>query len=387
MKHAPHPASDLAASMPIASLQNPKAERTFEASSLTIADILDEISQVLNAHLVIAPEQRVLVALWTAHTFKVGEFQHTPRLAITAPEKQCGKSTLLNLISELTSEPHKTDNITAASMFRRIEANPRVTFLIDEADTFLPENNEMRNIINSGFERQGSVTRSIKKNGEWVPSDFLTFCPVAIASIGSLPATIADRSIPISLKRRAYDEKVERLRHGDPLLKKLKEQLLAWGQSADLADYMNPEIPTALSDRQGDISVPILTIADSAGGEWPEKARKALLAVFIKRRTNEDTLGIGSSLLADIRDIFASAGQGFLSSQTICKLLAEKEGQPWPDYDRGKPINPNLLARLLAPFDIRPTNKRTEKGVLKVYQKSDFFDAWKRYTQNGDAPF
>ncbi len=387
MNHVPHSASDLAATMPIASPQNPKAERTFEASSFTIADILNEISEVLNAHLVIAQEQRVLVALWIAHTYKFHEFQHTPRLAITAPEKQCGKSTLLNFLGELVSEPHKTDNITAASMFRRIEANQRVTFLIDEADTFLPDNNEMRNIINSGFERTGCVTRNIRRNGDWLPVDFPTFCPVAIAGIGRLPATIADRSIPIGLKRRADGETVVRLQRGDPILKKLKEQLSAWGQSANLGDYLNPSIPAALSDRQGDISVPLLAIADSAGGEWPQNAREALLAVFSTHLTNEETAGIGSILLADIRDIFAMVGQDFLASQTICKFLAEKEGRPWPDYDRGRPFNPNHLARLLAPFEIRPTNKRTEKGVLKGYWKSDFEDAWKRYIRNGDAPF
>ena len=362
-------------------------EEQFQVGLPSLNDTLNQISDLLGKHLVITPEQACVVALWVAHTYKFHEFQHTPRLAITAPEKQCGKSTLLNLVDELASEPHKTDNITAASMFRRIQANPQVTFLMDEADTFLPENNEMRNIINSGFERHGSVTRNIRRNGEWVPSDFSTFCPVAIAGIGSLPATIADRSIPIGLKRRAYDEKVERLQRDDPILKKLKEQLSAWGHSAILADYMNPDIPTALSDRQCDISVPLLAIADSAGGEWPQNAREALLAVFSTHLTNEETAGIGSILLADIRDIFAMVGQDFLASQTICKFLAEKEGRPWPDYDRGRPLNPNHLARLLAPFEIRPTNKRTDKGVLKGYWKSDFADAWKRYIRNGDAPF
>ena len=362
-------------------------EEQFQVGLPPLNDTLKQISDLLGKHLVITTQQACVVTLWIAHTHKFDEFQHTPRLAITAPEKQCGKSTLLNFLGELVSEPHKTDNITAASMFRRIEAKPQVTFLIDEADTFLPENNEMRNIINSGFERQGSVTRNIRRNGDWTPVDFPTFCPVAIAGIGSLPATIADRSIPISLKRRAYDETVVRLRHGAPTLKNLKEKLLLWSQIADLADHQDPDIPNALTDRQADICVPLLAIADSAGGEWPQKAREALLAVFITHRTSEDSAGIGSSLLADIRDIFAIVEQDFLPSQTICKFLAEKDGRPWPDYDRGKPFNPNHLARLLAPFEIRPTNKRTDKGVLKGYRKSDFEDAWKRYIRNGDAPF
>ena len=43
--------------------------------------------------------------------------------------------------------------------------------------------------------------------------DFATFCPKAIAGIGKLPDTIADRAIPITMKRRAPGETVERFRH------------------------------------------------------------------------------------------------------------------------------------------------------------------------------
>ena len=47
------------------------------------------------------------------------------------------------------------------------------TLLIDEGDTFLPKNNELRGLLNSGHHRKGAyVMRAIKRNGSSRPSAF-----------------------------------------------------------------------------------------------------------------------------------------------------------------------------------------------------------------------
>src|ERR1700704_4824442 len=46
----------------------------------------------------------------------------------------------------------------------------------------------------------GSVVRIVGEENE--PREFSTFSPAAIAMIGNLPGTLADRSIPITLKRK-----------------------------------------------------------------------------------------------------------------------------------------------------------------------------------------
>jgi putative DNA primase/helicase len=68
---------------------------------------------------------------------------HLPRLFIKAPEKGCGKTTLLDVIGRLVSRPLIASNISAAALFRTIEAcNP--TILLDEADSFLRHNEDLR---------------------------------------------------------------------------------------------------------------------------------------------------------------------------------------------------------------------------------------------------
>ena len=84
------------------------------------------------------------------------------------------------------------------------------TLLIDEADTFLKENDELRGILNTGHRRGGQVTRTVGDDHE--PRQFSTWAPAVIAMIGRLPDTLNDRSVVISLRRRKPSEKVESFR-------------------------------------------------------------------------------------------------------------------------------------------------------------------------------
>ncbi len=136
----------------------------------------------------------------------------TPRLAVTSPERRCGKATLLILLSAFVVRPLSTANITAAALFRVVDmVHP--TLLVDEADSFLGGNEELRGIINSGHCRANStVLRAIELPDGHEVREFDVWGAVAIAAIGKLPATIEDRSIKAGPYRRRRDEKVEPLR-------------------------------------------------------------------------------------------------------------------------------------------------------------------------------
>ena len=96
-----------------------------------------------------------------------------------------------------------------SAIFRIVElATP--TLLIDEADTFLKENDELRGILNTGHRRGGQVLRTVGEDHE--PRQFSTWAPAAIAMIGRLPDTLNDRSVIINLRRRKPTEKVKSFR-------------------------------------------------------------------------------------------------------------------------------------------------------------------------------
>jgi hypothetical protein len=173
------------------------------------AALLDGIAEAIGRYVVMSDHARFATALWVVHTFLLDCFGISPRLAVRSPMKRCGKTTLLDVLSRLVLRPLPTGSVTAAALFRVVEGY-RPTLLVDEADTFLSEADELRGVLNSGHRKGGQVVRTVGDDHE--PRAFSTFAAVTIAIIGNLPDTLADRSVTVDLKRRMPSEKVASFR-------------------------------------------------------------------------------------------------------------------------------------------------------------------------------
>ncbi len=221
------------------------------------AELLDAIAKAITGYVVMPFASAVSAALWGVHAHAFEASYISPRLAITSPEKRCGKTTLLRLMQALVPKPLPAANITAAALFRTVEA-VRPSLLIDEADTFLKENEELRGVINSGHASDGQVIRLVGDGFE--PRAFSTWCPTAIAAIGSLPGTIEDRSILIAMRRRRPDEPVARFRPDRVShLHDLSRKAARWTADNALAlRDVDPAVPSELHDRAADNWRPLL---------------------------------------------------------------------------------------------------------------------------------
>jgi hypothetical protein len=345
------------------------------------AALLDALAATIRRHVVMSAATADCCALWIAHTWAHDRFQHSPRLSVTSPVKRCGKSTLLDVLRATCLRPLKADNISASGVFRTVEALRPLTLLIDEADSFLGENEELRGVLNSGFERSGEVVRVVEVKDQWQPIRFATFAPVALAGIGRLPGTLEDRALPVVLARKTAAETAVKLRApgARAALRVLARKLARW--AADRARHLpaDPAVPEAMGDREGDVAVPLLAIADDAGGGWPARARRALLAVFGHRNATEANAEAGTLLLADIRAIFLGMSALQMASENIVAHLTAMEDRPWPEWRQGKPMSKHQLARALAPFGIRPTTIRQGDTTPKGYRREEFEEAWSRY--------
>ncbi len=125
------------------------------AESVNGADLLTEITALCGRFLQLPKNADTVVALWVALTYVTEAFDILPLLFITALEKGCGKTTVLDLVERSCARALSASNITGAALFRTVElVHP--TLLLDEADTFLAENEEMRGIINSGHTRSAA---------------------------------------------------------------------------------------------------------------------------------------------------------------------------------------------------------------------------------------
>ncbi len=79
-------------------------------------------------------------------------FLISPVLGITSPTPECGKSTLLTIVGAIVPRALTASNITTSGVFRAVD-KWRPTLLIDEADTFIGVNDEMRGVLNSGHQK------------------------------------------------------------------------------------------------------------------------------------------------------------------------------------------------------------------------------------------
>ena len=180
-------------------------------------ELLHDIVREMRRYVVMPEDDAIAAALWVLHSYIFDVFTCTPRLCITSPEKGCGKTTLLDVISCLINRPLAAVDVTGAAIFRTIEAL-QPTVLFDEADnTFNRTANGNGNasdilaILNSGHRFGGQVIRTVGDDHE--PRIFRTHAPVVIALIGWAPGTLDDRSVHIRLRRKHSGEKADRFRN------------------------------------------------------------------------------------------------------------------------------------------------------------------------------
>lgn len=348
------------------------------------AELLAELIRVINEHVKLTSDSALAVALWILHAHGLAASFISPRLAITSPEKRCGKTTLLRIIEALTPKALSASNITAAALFRTVE-KIRPTLLIDEADTFLSENEELRGIINSGHAEDGRVIRLVGDQHE--PRTFSTFCPTAIAAIGSIPGTINDRSIGVTMRRKRRDEVVVRFR-GDRQahLQELSRKAARWiDDNLATLRRSDPVVPPELHDRAAENWRPLLAIADLAARDCSARAHRAALALSGASAGEGDTQS--TLLLSDIRDLFKARQVDRLKSEELTTSLSALLDRPWPVFERGRPISPTSIARLLKPYGIIPGTIRTGDETARGYRRDAFEDAFSRYLPSGvDTP-
>ena len=353
------------------------------------AKILDDVQSFLRRFVLMSPSQSDAVTLWVIHTYAFRGAIWSPYLAITSAAMRCGKSRLLETVSFLAHNPWYTSSASAASLFRDIDRN-RPTLLLDEVDALFKGDREMaqavRAVLNAGAHHKGVVSRIVGKGTEMMTKNFSAYCPKALAGIGTLPSTVADRSLHIRLERKMSTEKLERLRERtiEPQAAPLRRRIVEWIEKhAEHLKNAEPDLPVELNDRQQDGAEILLAIADVAAGLWPEKSRKALIELSAGSVAEDQS--IGSQLLSDIRTVFDAIGADKIASATLVDKLADIETSPWAEWKNRKPITVIQLARLLKEFRIFPKTIRFADDRAKGYERDSFSDAWMRYSSKSPS--
>lgn len=339
--------------------------------------LLNEIEQLINSIMVLPSEHEAkAIALFVLHTYFIEAVDCTPILLICSPEKRCGKTTLLTILQKLVNKPLPASNISPAAIYRSIDKwSP--TLIIDEADSFMRDNEEIRGVINSGHTRShGFVIRCVGTSHE--PKPFNTFCPKIIAGIGHQADTIEDRAIVIQLKRKLTSDNNKKIRDvGHAKFEELVRKATRFAQDfIESMQDIKPSIPNGLNDRAADNWATLLAIATIAGNEWLDSASLAATGLS---ESSESTVSVEIELLQDIKTIFEEANTQCLQSSELVEKLCEDLDSPWATYNRGKPITARQIAKKLKGFGIKSKDRRFGYKTLKGYSIEDFRDTFERY--------
>jgi len=348
--------------------------------------LLHALVEKIKRHVVMSPDQTSAVALWVMLTW-IHDIAavHSPLLLVTSAEANSGKSTLMGVVGFLARRSLLSVSISGPALFRSIE-KWRPTFVIDEADTVIANNDDLKEVVNSGWTRGQSVIRCDPDTNE--PRPYSTFAPKAVGMKGrKLPDTTLSRAIVVEMKRKRPQEAATDFDHvDDPEFSNLRRQLLRWADDNAAALFRaTPEVPRGFHNRTRANWRPLLAIAERAGDGWKRQAWQAAAAIEKVKATFESSIGV--KLLEAIRVMFETNVDCLLSKDIIASLIADPE-QPWGDYRHGKSITQKQLAGLLGNYQIysgtvHPAGVAHGKG----YKRQQFEEAFDRYlTLSPDIP-
>jgi hypothetical protein len=351
-----------------------------EATETSCGALLGEISAMLRRFVVMSDAQALVTALWVIHTHTLDAADATPYLAVTSAEKRSGKTRLLEVLELLVARPWFTGRTTAAVLPRKIESDSP-SLLLDESDAAFNGDKDyaeaLRGVLNTGHRRGGRTTVCTGQGANIGFKDFSTFSAKAIAGIGKLPDTVADRAIPIRLQRRAPGERVDRFRHREvePQAQQIRWRLDALADVAvEFLRETRPKLPDELDDRALDGVEPLLAIAELAGGNWPLEARAACVELYGGRQIEDESVGV--QLLADIRQVFGERDR--ITTADLREALNDLDESPWGEWF-GKLLSSRGLGEILKPYGIKSRNINVGDRRPKGFLRGQFESAWARY--------
>ena len=135
--------------------------------------------RLIEQYVAVTLHQLLACALWAMHTLVYDRYSITPRLFVTSPVENCGKSTLMKVLTHIIRRADKYENITTAALYRSIDADPNCTRLLDEGENL--NGMEMRYVLNANAQGD-KVTRTIQGQ----PRDFVRLRRSGLQRLGRI---------------------------------------------------------------------------------------------------------------------------------------------------------------------------------------------------------
>lgn len=341
-------------------------------------ELLNTLVSCLRRHSRLDDAGASIVALWIAHCWCIEWVKTSPRLAVGAAASGAGKSMLLRLISALVPRPLLLARTAAAPLLYLIDA-AHPTIVLDDADQWVFNDRALRDVLVTGYARDARHLN--RAYGIYEPLAHSTFTPCAIAFAGELPPGLARRSIAVFLSPPAKGETPRpEMQSFEDDFQSLRAQLARWAHDAgERVTTHQAVLLDGLPPAQASLWRPLLAIAAAAANDWVARAAAAALG-----SAKEAERDIGLELLSDVRAVLESADR--VTSVDLLAALLKSEERPWRLMPNGRKLDVRSLARMLAPYGVRPRVMRSEKDTFaRGYHAADFAAAFARYLEPAPA--
>jgi Protein of unknown function (DUF3631) len=371
----------------------PAEDRHYRHFTSNRPGLLTQLYTYFARHIILDQAELIVICAWVMATWMLDLWDDFPLLGITSPAKRCGKSLLLDLLAEVCPDANKLLSPNTAPIYRALpgsadERYPRPTFLLDEAQCLSRGSDEyaqrLVEIFCGGISKNAFISRCVGQGH--IPVLFNTYCPKVIALIGTILEVLADRCLPIGMRRKGPGEEV--VRKLDRQLRKygkaFRAKLTAWSQDEEVrakAERIYAKLkPLNISnDRLAGLLLPLQTVLIVTE---QEEALQVLekYARRLDRETGAEEQSPGVQLLAALREIFQTVktdDDGHCPTKTLIEELVKRDEEPWGEWSHGDPITAHALRRLLGEFGIRP--RRNRKETCRGYYRHAFKKAWNLY--------
>jgi hypothetical protein len=347
------------------------------------AKIVAALEALIKRHVIVPVAGAVLiVALWALASWLIDRFDVFPYLGIKSPTKRCGKSRLLEVLLVIVRRPLPAANTSEAALFRTTTLC-QPTHLMDEAQYLHARDDRsspLHDLLAAGHRRPLAWVRRMGGKDRDKVQSFNVFSAKAIALIGDMTDILADRTIPIAMRRRKKAETVSPFffsqaeRDADDLRRAIMRWVMDHADDVQAVFEQAPS-PAGLEDREAELWWPLMAVAKMTIPDRLAEVEKIAQDLAGVKDAADDAEGV--RLLADLRGLFR--GETFLKSKDLVANLVAMTERPWGDCNKGRAINERWLAATLRGFDIRPEQRWVEKTPVRGYVRKDFDDAWERY--------
>src|SRR2546423_14364457 len=137
---------------------------------LDTASLLGLVARFVRRFVVLPSDAALAaVSLFVLHTYALDATEQTPYLLVTSPERQSGKTRLLEVLELVVLRPWRVAGASEAALFRKLEQD-KPCVLLDEIDAIFGGNSEstepLRALLNSGNRRGATVARVVGNGKE-----------------------------------------------------------------------------------------------------------------------------------------------------------------------------------------------------------------------------